>query len=385
MSTRCGLWWIMADSEEPRTTTRGSETSADKKQSSKGKASVKRTHPETSKTKDSAESVSNDLNNNLILECLKNIQQSQSSLVKRIDAIEQANYYEEDYIDYDDNDYDQTDVSLKRKNSESEGCSLNNETTTPSRFTSLSKKFKSTDICSEDIDSVLADDVSDLFMKGMDEDLYEKTVKDENCPRPGNCEGLTVAKMNKLVWDVMTQQSRSLDRKMQMIATSIVKAGVFLAETMDKAAKIEIKLTKIGKEGELNMPEIIEGCHSAIALMGHANYQVNMTRRDLLRPELKREYSHLCTHSLPVTKELFGDDVSKTAREIEDFAKIGSKLSGQPSYRGGFKGRSGFRGRFRGSRGRGYMSYGSQSASTSRYGTDPKNFPRRGGARNHQK
>ena len=29
----------------------------------------------------------------------------------------------------------------------------------------------------------------------------------------------------------------------------------------------------------------------------------------MLRPELKREYSHLCTHSLPVTKELFGDDM----------------------------------------------------------------------------
>ena len=34
-----------------------------------------------------------------------------------------------------------------------------------------------------------------------------------------------------------------------------------------------------------------------------------MVRRDRLRPELKREYSHLCTHSIPVTKELFGDDV----------------------------------------------------------------------------
>ncbi|KAH3842589.1 hypothetical protein DPMN_116087 [Dreissena polymorpha] len=84
------------------------------------------------------------------------------------------------------------------------------------------------DIVGEDVDPVLAAGINELYSKGMEEELYKKKmVKDENCPRPGICEGLCTAKMNKLVWDVMSQQSRSLDRKMQMISTSVVKAGVF--------------------------------------------------------------------------------------------------------------------------------------------------------------
>ncbi|KAH3800846.1 hypothetical protein DPMN_154489 [Dreissena polymorpha] len=51
-------------------------------------------------------------------------------------------------------------------------------------------------------------------------------VKDKNCPRPGNCEGLCTAKMNNLL------ESRSLDRKMQ--TNSVVKAGVFLSKALKK-------------------------------------------------------------------------------------------------------------------------------------------------------
>lgn len=53
-------------------------------------------------------------------------------------------------------------------------------------------------------------------------------------------------------------------------------------------------------------------------------------------------------HTLPFTNELFelfGDDVSKKAKEIEDCNKIGYKI--HKSARGGFRGRSSFRGRFR--------------------------------------
>ena len=75
-------------------------------------------------------------------------------------------------------------------------------------------------------------------------------------------------------------------------------------------------------------------------------------------------------HTLPFTNELFGDDVSKKAKEIEDCNKIGYKI--HKSARGGFRSRSSFRGRFRG-RGRGsgypgrpyYQSYQSQSSNTS--------------------
>lgn len=58
---------------------------------------------------------------------------------------------------------------------------------------------------------------------------------------------------------------------------------------------------------------------------------------------------HLCAQSVPYTSYLFGDDVSKAAKDIEDTRKIGSRLGGyrgRPFYRGG-RGR-GFRRGFSG-------------------------------------
>ena len=48
------------------------------------------------------------------------------------------------------------------------------------------------------------------------------------------------------------------------------------------------------------------------------NREFNLTRRELLRPDLNTQYASLCNPSTPITAELFGDDIGK---EIEDVAK----------------------------------------------------------------
>lgn len=57
-----------------------------------------------------------------------------------------------------------------------------------------------------------------------------------------------------------------------------------------------------------------------------------------MKPDLDANYVHLCSQSMPYTSYLFGDDVSKAAKDIEDTRKIGSRLGGyqgRPFYRGG--------------------------------------------------
>ena len=87
-----------------------------------------------------------------------------------------------------------------------------------------------------------------------------------------------------------------------------------------------------------------------LALLGHTNRQINLARKDFLKPELKYEYAHLCNHSVPFISELFGDDVSKQAREIEDINKLGTRIQKEAFVEG--RGRVGFRGNFS-TRGRG--------------------------------
>jgi hypothetical protein len=127
--------------------------------------------------------------------------------------------------------------------------------------------------------------------------------------------------------------------------------------------------------------EVLDNCNDTIALLGHANKQINLSRRYFMKPDLDANYVHLCAQSVPYTSYLFGDDVSKAAKDIEDTRKIGSRLGGyrgRPFYRGG-RGRGfrrGFPGILRGRRG-GYHG-GFTYRSRNRFDDSSKNF-RRGG------
>lgn len=115
---------------------------------------------------------------------------------------------------------------------------------------------------------------------------------------------------------------------------------------------------------------MIDDCNDVLALMGHANKQINLAKKDFLRPELNKDYSHLCSHSRPFTSQLFGDDVSKFARELEECSKISSKTFQSRPFRGPLIRRMAMGSRFRGAygrgfRGRGYPTgYGSSQMST---------------------
>ncbi|KAH3814181.1 hypothetical protein DPMN_142675 [Dreissena polymorpha] len=58
---------------------------------------------------------------------------------------------------------------------------------------------------------------------------------------------------------------------MQTISTSVVKAGVFLSKALNKAAQLEAKFADMDKTEELDMPEVIENCHSKLLLFHLAN------------------------------------------------------------------------------------------------------------------
>jgi hypothetical protein len=62
----------------------------------------------------------------------------------------------------------------------------------------------------------------------------------------------------------------------------------------------------------------IDRCNDALAILGHPNRKVNITRRELMKSEMCSEYVHVCAQSVEYTSFLFGDDVQKRAKEIED-------------------------------------------------------------------
>ena len=65
------------------------------------------------------------------------------------------------------------------------------------------------------------------------------------------------------------------------------------------------------------------------ALVGAANFELNMRRRDNIKPELNEDYKHLCSSSLPFTEFLFGNDadLSKPLKDLAEATKVSKKLN----------------------------------------------------------
>lgn len=328
-------------------------------------------------------------NNETILTILKSIQENQKSQDKKImdltnrvseisDNYDYENnnyndYYDEDYdnddpnIDDNDNNTNQEEPPAKKQKTDSNDTDNDEKN---SKFSSMSKRSKVKDICGDKIDEVLAKNVNNLFLNGMDEEQYNEIVKDEKTPRPENCEALRVVKTNQLVWDVLPTFTQTCDRKLQNIEKTVVKAATILTASVNKMA-----------QSDNCDDEILDKCNDTIALMGHANRQLNLARREFMKPDLDYNYVHLCAQSVPYTSFLFGDDVSKAAKDIEDTRKIGNRLGGsytRPFIRGG-RGRGprgrGFRGGFRGASRGGFRGNGYKVT-----GDYPKNLKRGGSA-----
>ena len=70
----------------------------------------------------------------------------------------------------------------------------------------------------------------------------------------------------------------------------------------------------------------------AMSLLTHASYEINMQHQLLLKSDIGREYSALCSSQLPFTDLLFGDDLQKHLKDIGDQNKISAKIT--PAHKG---------------------------------------------------
>ncbi|XP_076079228.1 uncharacterized protein LOC143049500 [Mytilus galloprovincialis] len=271
---------------------------------------------------------------------------------RQSDDIRSLKYRVKDIEEYDEgNNYDDN-YDEGEENPHEDGENVDNENEPPAkkqnkddnRFSSMSKRCRVQEIYDDKIDEVLANNVNELFRNGMNEEQYSVLTKDENNARPENCEGLSVVRINQLMWNVISPGAQSADKKLQFLERIIVNAATILTKTVNKMALDE------NDNGNSSSGEYIDKCNDVLALLGHANRQLNMTRRDFLKTEIMAEYVPLCSHSVPYTNNLFGDDVSKVAKDIEDCSKVGNKLKfGNGRDRGGgfFRGgRGGHRGTF---------------------------------------
>lgn len=73
--------------------------------------------------------------------------------------------------------------------------------------------------------------------------------------------------------------------------------------------------------------QIVNRLIDVVLLVCNANIELNIRRREALKPELHTSYRYLCAPSNPITTELFGDDLPKAVKDITDTNRITTMLS----------------------------------------------------------
>lgn len=83
--------------------------------------------------------------------------------------------------------------------------------------------------------------------------------------------------------------------------------------------------------------DCVKGIIDAVALVGAVSQELNIKRREQIKPDLNVQYRQLCTSQVPITSCLFGDDLPKTLKDIAETNRVRNKVS---STNHNFKGNS---------------------------------------------
>ena len=175
-------------------------------------------------------------------------------------------------------------------------------------FKSLADEFSVLEKTSPAIDANLAEIVKSLLTEKL---TKEKLAEVQNkYLRPENCTNLVAPKINKQIWQQLRQETRNNDSAFQK-AQSLLLSGLYAVLQLCNSAN--------GDQRNVLTP-------TAVLLLS-ANRELNLKRRDLIRPDLNKQYAPLCNPSTAVSTFLFGDDLNKEVEELTKSQKLSNKVT----------------------------------------------------------
>ena len=142
----------------------------------------------------------------------------------------------------------------------------------------------------------------------------------EKYPRPEYCKLLVSPKVNIAIWNQLSPSAKSSDRALQK-AQQLFIFSIYATINACEKASDELKATL---------------AHSLVlALAG--NWELNLRRRESLKPDLNAQFASLCNQTTPITSELFGDDLGKEIDEVSRANKLSRKLCSKRSSPRGYQ------------------------------------------------
>ena len=172
------------------------------------------------------------------------------------------------------------------------------------------------EVVGEKIDDQLATVVTDLLQMGMNKEIREKMM--EEIHKPENCKRLDVVLVNTGIFNNVNRETKSEDLSLQHIQKPLTKGLtqlVYLMNNLIKAEKYESETP--------SRQDILSFLSKSFSLLAESSHEIDLRRRKNFKSELKEEYKPLCADSNPVTELLFGSDLGKDAKELDNIDDIG--------------------------------------------------------------
>ena len=173
----------------------------------------------------------------------------------------------------------------------------------------------------------VAESMADIINKRFGQGLPENKLKErlDKYARPENCQSLQVPKVNKEIWKDLPVAAKQADVRLAGVQRAIIKATSALAQSTQEILKAYKHKKLTDKDVK---DKITDQNADAMALLGHACHDLSVKRRYAIRPHLSKQLTGLCGENVPITSQLFGDNLSGTIKELKELDKL-SREAGQ--------------------------------------------------------
>ena len=102
--------------------------------------------------------------------------------------------------------------------------------------------------------------------------------------------------------------ARGKDLKFSRLQTNMTKVGHIAVKSTEMLLKLKAKVDSSFAE---EFKELVVMTTDAIALLGHASFELSQIRREEIKPNLHKDYGDACSANVPVADLLFGDELTQ--------------------------------------------------------------------------
>jgi hypothetical protein len=170
----------------------------------------------------------------------------------------------------------------------------------------------------------LAESINRLFTNKQSKESFEKYKNEFKIPV--NCKQMTVQKVNSEIWPLLPTSIRQADYNAQHQQQQLSMVSSAVAQIAEKLFMSKV-ITTTDRQTMLKMSL------EATAILGSLTQDINMNRRQKIKPSLNSEFSGICNQT-QTGEWLFGDNIAEQLKATKASSSLVKSSVVRSSFRG---------------------------------------------------